>query len=74
MKSTLEETTNEEQCGFREDKSTIDAIFVLRQLIEKRQEYDKNMVIAFIDIKKAYDMVQRDIICISLIKRDIKEG
>ena len=42
---------------------------MLRQLIEKRWEYVKNILISFIDINKAYNMVQREKIWTSLIKR-----
>lgn len=32
---------NEEQQGFRQNRSTVDAIFILRQISEKAIEFDK---------------------------------
>lgn len=36
-----------------------DQIFVLRQLIEKFNENNKDMYVCFVDLKKAYDCVPR---------------
>ena len=47
----------ESQCGFRRSRSTIDMIFILRQLQEKAVEQQKCLV--FIDLSKAFDTVDR---------------
>ena len=52
----------ESQCGFRRDRSTIDMIFVARLLQEKCREQHKDLYIAFIDLTKAFDTVNRDIL------------
>ena len=49
----------ETQCGFRSNRSTIDMIFSLRQLQEKCREQQKPLLIAFVDLTKAFDTVSR---------------
>lgn len=55
----MEEGVGEYQCGFRKDRSTIDQIFGLRQIMEKTYEYNIWTWYLFIDFKSAYDKVQR---------------
>ena len=50
----------ESQCGFRADRSTADMIFVCRQLLEKSREQRVPISIAFIDLQKAFDTVNRE--------------
>ena len=50
----------EEQQGFRRGKGTVDGMFTLRQLVEKKLEEQENMALGFIDLEKAYDTVPRD--------------
>ena len=52
-----EVTIAEQQFGFRPGRSTIDAIFCLRLLLEKWTEGKKAVHCAFIDLKKVYDRV-----------------
>ena len=49
----------ESQCGFRASRSTIDAVFTLRQLQEKCIEQQCPLYVAFIDMTKAFDLVSR---------------
>jgi hypothetical protein len=49
----------EYQNGFRKGKSTIDAIHVMSQIIEKSYEYDIELHILFIDFKQAFDNINR---------------
>ena len=42
----------DEQFGFRRGRSTLDAIFVLSQLIQKAKKQRKSYSIAFLDISK----------------------
>ena len=51
----------ESQCGFRRGRSTIDMIFVARQLQEKCCEQHQDLYLAFIDLTKAFDTVNRDL-------------
>lgn len=56
INQTLTVTTDgiilEEQMGFRKGRSTIDALFVLKQIIEKRREYNQETHITFLDLEK----------------------
>jgi len=49
------------QCGFRRNRSTIDHIFCIRQILDKKWEYNEEVHQLFIDIKKAYDLVRREV-------------
>ena len=50
----------ESQCGFRANRSTIDMVFSLRQLQEKCREQRQPLLVAFIDLTKAFNLVSRD--------------
>ena len=52
----------ETQCGFRKTRSTTDMVFVLRQLLEKSREHHKDLYIAFIDLSKAFDTINRELL------------
>jgi len=47
----------EEQAGFRAGRSTIDHIFCLKQLIEKKMAVDEPLHLLFVDLEKAYESV-----------------
>jgi sorting nexin-29 len=49
------------QCGFRRNRSTTDPIFYIRQILEKKWEYNGMVHQLFIDFKKAYDSVKREV-------------
>lgn len=53
---------NESQCGFRPERSTIDMIFSLRQVQEKCIEQYKELYIVFVDFRKAFDSVDRQML------------
>jgi len=50
----------ETQCGFRNNRSTIDMVFSLRQIQEKCLEQNMELYAVFIDFTKAFDTVSRD--------------
>ncbi len=53
---------NEEQCGFREKRSTTDMLFVARRLQELAKARGLNLFLCFVDLKKAYDSVDRSLL------------
>jgi len=48
------------QGGFRTNRSTTDQMFILRQIIQKRLEFDKEVHVLFVDFRKAYDSIHRE--------------
>ena len=50
---------SEEQCGFRPGRGCSDQIFTVQQLIEKCLDVNKKLFVAFVDLEKAYDRVNR---------------
>jgi len=51
-------TISDIQMGLMPGKSTVDAIFAVRQLAEKYGTVGKDLFVAFIDLEKAFDRVQ----------------
>ncbi|KAI8490084.1 hypothetical protein Bbelb_321540 [Branchiostoma belcheri] len=62
IQAVAEEVLPESQCGFRKDRSTVDMIFVLRQLQEKCREQHQDLYMVFIDLTKAFDTVNRPLL------------
>ena len=58
----------ESQCGFRKERSTTDMIFVARLLQEKCREQHRDLYIAFVDLTKAFDTVNRSLLWTILAK------
>ena len=52
--------TGEEQCGFRSGRGCVDQVFVMKQMSEKFVDKSKCLYVAFLDLEKAYDRVDRD--------------
>jgi len=52
-----EEIIGDHQCGFRSNRSrsTTDHLFCIRQILEKKWEYNEAVHQLCIDFKKAYD-------------------
>jgi hypothetical protein len=51
----------ENQFGFMPGRSTMEAIFLIRQLMERCREQKKDMHMIFIDLGKTYDKVSRNV-------------
>ena len=51
---------SETQHGFRKGRSCSDCVFILKQIIQKRREYNLQTHILFIDYTKAFDKVLRN--------------
>ena len=60
---------HESQFGFMPGRSTTDAIFILKQTIEKHRERQKDIRVTFVDIEKAYDRALSP--CLFLILMDV---
>ena len=52
----------EEQYGFRRGRSTVECIYTLTELVRHRREHKKRTIACFIDIAKAYDSVDRQLL------------
>jgi len=63
-----EEITGDHQCGFRHNRSTTDHIFCIRQILEKKWEDNEAVHRLFIDFKKAYVSVRREVLYNILIE------
>ena len=57
-----EVTIRKMQFGFLKEKSTIDALYIVRQLQEKRLEGNGKMFYAFVALEKAYGRMPRDVV------------
>ena len=49
----------EEQCGFMQGRECMDQVFAVRQVCEKYLANGKDVFWAFMDLKKAYDTIDR---------------
>jgi hypothetical protein len=63
-----EEIIGDHQRGFRRNRSTTDHIFSIRQILEKKWEYNETVHQLFIYFKKAYDSVRREVLYNILIE------
>ncbi|GKB80367.1 retrovirus-related pol polyprotein LINE-1, partial [Tanacetum coccineum] len=64
-----ETSVSENQFGFMPGRSSIEAIHLIRSLMEKYRERQRDVHLAFIDLEKAYDSVPRDLIWETLIDK-----
>ena len=60
------------QYGFRKNKNTVDCIFTLNSIINKVIHYEKKrLYCAFVDFRKAFDVVYRDGIWLKLFRAGV---
>jgi hypothetical protein len=61
----------ENQFGFIPGRSTMEPIFLIKQLIERCREQKKDLHAVFIDLEKVYDKVSRNIMWWALYKHKV---
>jgi hypothetical protein len=73
IKHRLRGVTNvtENQFGFMPGRSTMETIFLIRQLMERCREQKKGMHMIFIDLEKVYDKVPRNVMWWALQKHKV---
>jgi hypothetical protein len=62
LTSYISEIIGDHQCGFRRNRSTTNQIFYIRQILEKKWEYNATVHQVFTDFKKAYVSFQREVL------------
>jgi hypothetical protein len=67
----VSDVLGDHRCGFRRNRSTTDQIFYIRQILEKKWEYNWTVNQLFIDFKKAYDSIKREVLYNILVEFDI---
>jgi Reverse transcriptase (RNA-dependent DNA polymerase) len=55
-------TVSKNQFGFMPGRSTIETIFLIKQLMERHRKQKKDLHMIFIDLEKSYDKIPRNII------------
>ena len=63
---------NDEQNGFRKDRSCADHIYVLHSIAKDRQTKNLSTYVTFIDFSKAFDCVDRKLLLYILLKSEIE--
>ena len=56
----VDEALRKEQAGFRRNRSTVEQIFVLRNIMEQVNEWRATLYTHFIDFEKAFDSIHRE--------------
>lgn len=62
LKYEIELYLSEEQAGFRKDRGTVQQILALRLTAEKMWRKNRNIYNCFVDFRKAFDTVNRDLL------------
>ena len=68
VQHVVDRVVPESQCGFRRDRSTVDMVFTARLLQEKCREQHQDLYVAFVDLTKAFDSVDRDLLWSILLR------
>jgi hypothetical protein len=58
----VNEIIGDHQCGFHHNRSTMDQIFYIQQILEKKWEYNGMVHQLFIDFKKDHDSITREVL------------
>ena len=60
IRDGVDNKLRKEQAGFRRGRSTVEHIFILRNIIEQVAEWQSTLYITFVDFEKAFDSVHRE--------------
>ena len=60
VRALTEGMIGDEQCGFRSGRGCVDQVFVMKQMSEKFCGKNKRLYVAYMDLEKAYDRIDRD--------------
>jgi len=63
-------TISDIQMGFMPGKNLVDAIFAVKQLVEKYGTVGKDLFVAFMDVEKAFNLVPIEVIWWALRKKE----
>ncbi|CAB4025843.1 Hypothetical predicted protein [Paramuricea clavata] len=62
MRVFVEPYLGEDQFGFRKGRGAIDAMFIVRQMMERKLELQQESCWGFLDLEKAYDKINKGMI------------
>ena len=60
LQDAVDKRLRSEQSGFRRNRGTRDAIFILRNIIEQTLEWNTVLYLVFVDYEKAFDSLHRE--------------
>jgi hypothetical protein len=56
----VERKIGQYQCGFRKNKSVMDHVFKLKQIMDNSIEQNLLLYMLFVDFKKAYETIKKE--------------
>ena len=70
LREVAEAVLGESECGYRKNRGGADATFLLRRMLEEfrsslpkgQREQAKDLYVLFVDLKKAFDSVDRELL------------
>ena len=60
IRNGVDNKLRKEQAGFRRERSTVEQIFILRNIIEQVAEWQSTLYIIFVDFEKVFHSVHRE--------------
>ena len=71
LQPIVEKLDHETQCGFRQERGCLDAVFTVKLAMKKRREHQQETWILFLDLVKAFDRVPRELLWEVLLKSGV---
>jgi reverse transcriptase-like protein len=62
IEEVVEPKIHEAQCGFRKGRGCVDQIYSLKECLAMSKQKGKELYMCFVDLRKAYDSVNRDLL------------